>query len=72
MADVRLAPTGAAEVAHVDVAARRTLARRARLLVFVNLIVDLVAVTCGYLLSKGILLSTRGDATSRTPFSLSG
>ncbi|MBV8236849.1 MAG: sugar transferase, partial [Acidimicrobiia bacterium] len=72
MADVRLAPTGVAEVAHVDVAARRTLARRARLLAFVNLIVDLVAVTCGYLLSKGILLSTRGDATSRTPFSLSG
>jgi exopolysaccharide biosynthesis polyprenyl glycosylphosphotransferase len=39
---------------------------------FINLIVDLVAITGGYLLSKGIIVSTRADAASRTPFSLSG
>src|SRR5437763_16632267 len=72
MADVRLAPAGATEAPDVDVPARRALARRARILAFINLTVDLVAVTSGYLLSKGIIVSTRADAVSRTPFSLSG
>jgi exopolysaccharide biosynthesis polyprenyl glycosylphosphotransferase len=72
MADVRLAPAGLVETPDVDVPARRTLARRARAVAFINLIVDLVAITGGYLLSKGIIVSTRADAASRTPFSLSG
>jgi exopolysaccharide biosynthesis polyprenyl glycosylphosphotransferase len=72
MADVRLAPAGLVETPDVDVPARRTLARRARVVAFINLIVDLVAITGGYLLSKGIIVSTRADAASRTPFSLSG
>jgi len=72
MADVRLAPAGVTEAPDVDVPARRALARRARILAFINLTVDLVAVTSGYLLSKGIIVSTRADAVSRTPFSLSG
>jgi exopolysaccharide biosynthesis polyprenyl glycosylphosphotransferase len=72
MADVRLAPVGLTEAPDVSVPGRRALARRARLLAIVNLVVDLVAVTGGYLLSKGIIVSTRADAASRTPFSLSG
>jgi len=72
MADVRLAPAGLTEAPDVDVPARSALARRARMLALVNLVVDLVAVTGGYLLSKGIIVSTRADAASRTPFSLSG
>jgi len=72
MADVRLAPAGVAEAPDVDVPGRRALARRAQLVAFINLVVDLVAVTSGYLLSKGIIVSTRTDAVSRTPFSLSG
>ena len=72
MADVRLAPAGVPEAPDVDVPARRALARRARIVAFINLVVDLVAVTCGYLLSKGIVVSTRADALSRTAFSLSG
>jgi exopolysaccharide biosynthesis polyprenyl glycosylphosphotransferase len=72
MADVRLAPAGEAAAPQVDIPARRALARRARIVAFVNLLVDLVAVSAGYLLSKGIIVSTRADAVSRTPFSLSG
>ncbi|TMK88631.1 MAG: hypothetical protein E6G57_05810, partial [Actinobacteria bacterium] len=72
MADIRLAPASVEETPRVDVPARRALARRARALAIINLIVDLVAVTAGYLLSKGIIVSTRADASSRTPFSLSG
>ena len=72
MADVRLAPTGVPEAPEVKVPTRRTLAHRARVVAFVNLVVDLVAVSGGYLLSKGIIASTRADAASRTPFSLSG
>ncbi|MBV9410380.1 MAG: hypothetical protein JO148_02190, partial [Acidimicrobiia bacterium] len=72
MADVRLAPAGFSEAPEVDVPARRTLVHRARVVAFINLVVDLVAITGGYLLSKGIIVSTRADAVSRTPFSLSG
>ncbi|MBV8385282.1 MAG: hypothetical protein JO155_00680, partial [Acidimicrobiia bacterium] len=72
MADFRLAPTGVPEAPEVKVPTRRTLAHRARVVAFVNLVVDLVAVSGGYLLSKGIIASTRADAASRTPFSLSG
>jgi exopolysaccharide biosynthesis polyprenyl glycosylphosphotransferase len=72
MADVRLAPAGVPEAPEVDVPARRALARRVRLVALINLLVDLVAITGGYLLSKGIIVSTRADAASRTPFALSG
>ena len=72
MADVELAPVGLTQAPEVAVPPRRALARRARFLAIVNLVVDLVAVTGGYLLSKGIIASTRADAATRTPFSLSG
>src|SRR4051812_23465974 len=71
-ADARLVPPQMADAPDVDVPARRAMARRARMLAFVNLAVDLVAITCGYLLSKGIIVSTRADAASRSPFTLSG
>jgi exopolysaccharide biosynthesis polyprenyl glycosylphosphotransferase len=72
MADVRLAPAHLAEAPTVDVPARRAMARRARMVALISLGVDLVAITSGYLLSKGIIVSTRADAASRTPFALSG
>lgn len=72
MADVRLVPAHLDEAPDVDVPARRAIARRARVVAFINLVVDLVAITCGYLLSKGIIVSTRADAATRSPFALSG
>src|SRR5690349_20546633 len=72
MADVRLAPAGLTEAPRVDAPPRRALARRYRLVALINLVVDLLAVTSGYLLSKGIIASTRADAASRTPFSVGG
>ncbi|MCU1448701.1 MAG: Exopolysaccharide biosynthesis polyprenyl glycosylphosphotransferase [Acidimicrobiales bacterium] len=74
MADVSIAPVGVPETPDVDVPARRTLVRRARMLALVNLGVDLVAVTGGYLLSKGIIVSARDGAaaTTRSAFSLGG
>src|SRR5437763_10400504 len=72
MADVRLAPAGVSETPDVDVPARRALARRARVVAFPNPPVDLVAGPSGSLRSEGIIVSTRADAASRTPFSLSG
>ena len=69
MADVSIARVD--ETPAVDVPARRTLVRRARLLALVNLIVDLIAVTSGYLLSKGIIVSARQGDT-RSPFTLGG
>ncbi|HMC72062.1 MAG TPA: sugar transferase, partial [Mycobacteriales bacterium] len=72
MADVRLAPARLDEAPDVDVPSRRTLAHRARVVACINLAVDLVAITSGYLLSKGIIVSTRADAASRTPFALNG
>jgi len=72
VADVRLAPARLDEAPDVDVPSRRTLAHRARVVAFINLIVDLVAITGGYLLSKGIIVSTRADAASRQPFAVSG
>jgi len=48
------------------------MARRQRMLALVNLGVDLVAITAGYLLSKGIIVSARAEAGHLTPFSLGG
>jgi len=72
MADVRLAPAGLTEAPDVDVPGRGALARRARIVAFITLIVDLVAVTSGYFLSKGIIVSTKANGGSRTLFSISG
>jgi exopolysaccharide biosynthesis polyprenyl glycosylphosphotransferase len=69
MADVSIARVD--ETPSVDVPARRTLARRARLLALINLVVDLIAVTSGYLLSKGIIVSAR-QGNSRSAFTIGG
>jgi exopolysaccharide biosynthesis polyprenyl glycosylphosphotransferase len=72
MADVSIAPVPDTEAPDVHVPGRRTLARRARLLALVNLVVDLIAVTSGYLLSKGIIVSARDTDPTRSAFSLGG
>jgi exopolysaccharide biosynthesis polyprenyl glycosylphosphotransferase len=72
MADVSVARVRPTETPQIEVPARRTLVRRQHMLAMVNLVVDLLAVTTGYLLSKGIIVSARGEEGHLTPFSLGG